>query len=304
VPAIASKVASMVVFQRSGNWFLPRKNRAYPGWLRALNAKLPGFQRARRGLMMANLESLTVMIRHPKTLGPIGRLRSTVFMRSQLRDRELRRKAWPDYTFGCKRVLFSSYFLPALGRPNVELVTTAITTIEENGPVTVSADGTARTYEVDCIIYGTGFKTNDFMFPMEVTGSRGRSLKQAWVGGAHAHLGMTVPGFPSMFVLYGPNTNTSGGSIIFYLERQARYLRQALSLVRSSGAAAIDVRPEVEEASDKATQARFKGTAWTRCDSWYRNGDGRIIANWPGYMSEYAKATETLDPNEFTLLPR
>ena len=290
----------MVVFQRSGNWFVPRRNRAYPGWLRALNARLPGFQRARRGLMFAYLESVTVMIRHPRTLGPLGRLRSSLFMRTQLRDRELRRKVWPDYTFGCKRVLFSSYFLAALSRPNVELVTDAITTIEESGPVTV--DG--KVHPVDCIIYGTGFKANDFMFPMEVTGVDGRSLKQAWEGGAHAHLGMTVPGFPSMFVLYGPNTNTSGGSVIFYLERQARYLRQALALVRETGSAAIDVRPEVEEASDKATQARFRGTAWTGCDSWYRNGDGRIIANWPGYMGEYAKATETLDPAEFTLLPR
>ncbi|HTK67448.1 MAG TPA: NAD(P)/FAD-dependent oxidoreductase [Pseudonocardia sp.] len=300
VPAIAPKVAKLVVFQRSGNWFLPRKNRPYPGWLRTLNAKVPGFQRARRALMFANLETLTIMIRHPKLLGPLGRLRSTLFMRSQLKDPELRRKVWPDYTFGCKRVLFSSYFLPALGRPNVELVTSAVTAIEKNGPV--SADG--QVHEVDCIIYGTGFKTNDFMFPMEITGAGGRSLKQAWERGAHAHLGMTVPGFPSMFVLYGPNTNTSGGSIIFYLERQARYLRQALALVRSSGAAAIDVRPEVEAASDKAVQARFAGTAWTGCDSWYRNGEGRIIANWPGYMGEYAKATSTLDPSDFTLVPK
>jgi hypothetical protein len=105
-----------------------------------------------------------------------------------------------------------------------------------------------------------------------------------------------------MFVLYGPNTNTSGGSIIFYLERQARYLRQALSLVRSRGAAAIDVKPEIEATSDKRVQERFKGTAWTGCDSWYRNGEGRIIANWPGYMGEYAKATEKLNPSEYNLV--
>jgi cation diffusion facilitator CzcD-associated flavoprotein CzcO len=299
VPAIAPDVASMTVFQRSGNWFLPRTNKPYPKWLRALVARAPGFQRVRRWWIFSYLESLTVMIRHPKTLGLLGRLWSTVFMRSQLRDRELRRKAWPDYTFGCKRVLFSSFFLRALGRDNVELVTSRVTAIGPAGPVT--EDG--RTHEVDCIIYGTGFRTNDFMFPMEVTGLDGRSLADEWARGAHAHLGMTVPGFPSMFVLYGPNTNTSGGSIIFFLERQARYLRQALSLVRSSGSTAIEVRREVEEANDSATQARFAGTAWTRCDSWYRNGEGRIIANWPGYMREYAAATKDLDPEEFTLLP-
>jgi cation diffusion facilitator CzcD-associated flavoprotein CzcO len=298
VPEIAPLVGQLTVFQRSGNWFLPRRNRPYPGWLQWLNRKAPGFQKLRRTFVFGYLESLTATIRNPRTLGLIGRLWSTLFMRRQLRDPETRRRAWPDYTFGCKRVLFSSYYLPALGRENVELVTSPITGIAPEGPVT--EDG--RVHEVDTIIYGTGFRTNDFMFPMEVTGVDGRSLADEWAGGAHAHLGMTVPGFPSMFVLYGPNTNTSGGSIIFFLERQTAYVRQALSLVRDAGATAIEVRPEVEEAADRATQARFAGTAWTRCDSWYRNGEGRIIANWPGYMRQYAAATQTLDPKQYTLL--
>ncbi len=102
--------------------------------------------------------------------------------------------------------------------------------------------------------------------------------------------------------MYGPNTNTSGGSIIVYLEAQAAYIRQALALVRDSGAAAIDVRPEVEAASDRAVQERFAGTAWTRCDSWYRDQAGRIVANWPGYMREYEERTAVLDPGEFTLV--
>jgi hypothetical protein len=105
-------------------------------------------------------------------------------------------------------------------------------------------------------------------------------------------------------MMYGPNTNTSGGSIIFYLEAQARYLRQALAYVRGSGAAALDVRPEVEQASDGDVQARFAGTAWTRCDSWYRDGSGRIVANWPGYMREYAARTRVLDPTEYRLVHR
>jgi cation diffusion facilitator CzcD-associated flavoprotein CzcO len=195
-------------------------------------------------------------------------------------------------------VLFSSAYLPALQRDNVELVTEAIERMAPEGPVT--ADG--RRHDVDCVIYGTGFRTNDFMFPMEVTGAGGRSLRDAWAGGAHAHLGITVPGFPSMFVMYGPNTNTSGGSIIFYLERQAAYVRQALQAVRARGAAAIEVRPEVEAASDRALQARFAGTAWTRCDSWYRDEQGRIVTNWPGYMREYVEATKRLDPAHFSFL--
>ena len=234
-------------------------------------------------------------IRHPRTVGRLLHLRSALFMRWQLRDRELRRKVWPDYTFGCKRVLFSSYFLPALARPNVELVTDPIRRMTTAGIVTADE----RLREVDCVIWGTGFKATEFMFPMQITGVAGLDLRQAWAGGAHAHLGMTVPGFPSMFVMYGPNTNTSGGSIIFYHEAQASYIRQALQLIQSRGGSPIEVRPEVESASDRAVQSAFAGTAWTRCDSWYRDDRGRIVANWPGYMREYMQRTRELDPAEY-----
>ncbi len=240
------------------------------------------------------------MIRNPKTFGRVGKLRSTLFMRKQLKDPEIRRKAWPDYTFGCKRVLFSSLWLPALQRPNVELVTDAITGVTPTGVVT--ADGLER--EVDVIIYGTGFKPTDFMLPMQIRGAGGTKLADVWSQGAHAHLGVAVPGFPSMFLMYGPNTNTSGGSIIVYLEAQAAYIRQALQQVRARGAAAIDIRPEVEAASDREVQARFAGTAWTQCDSWYRDEQGRIVTNWPGYMREYVARTADLDPAQFTFVQR
>jgi cation diffusion facilitator CzcD-associated flavoprotein CzcO len=238
------------------------------------------------------------MIRHPRTIGLLGRVRSTLFMRWQVKDPELRKKIWPNYQFGCKRVLFSSYFLESLQRPNVELHTDTIDCIAPEGVVT--SDGT--THPADVIILGTGFKTNDFMFPMEINGQAGLSLREAWSEGPHAHLGMTVPGFPSLFLMYGPNTNTSGGSIIVYLEAQASYIRQALEAAHARGASAVAVRPDVESASDKTTQERFKGTAWTRCDSWYRDAEGRIVANWPGYMHEYVSATASFDPTEYEFI--
>ena len=131
------------------------------------------------------------------------------------------------------------------------------------------------------------------MFPMEIVGRDGVTLREAWADGPHAHLGITVPGFPSLFLMYGPNTNTSGGSIIFYLEAQAAYIRQALQL------GASEVRDDVEAAGDREVQARFAGTAWTRCDSWYRDDHGRIVTNWPGFMHEYAERTRTLEPSDF-----
>ncbi len=295
VPEVVGRAAHVDVFQRTGNWFLPRRNRPYPWWFKALVERLPGLQTHRRRFFYNYAESLTVMIRHPRTLGWIGRLWSTVFMRWQLRDPEVRARVWPDYTFGCKRILFSSRFLPALQRPNVGVVTEPIARITPRGVMT--RDGTE--HPVDCIVYGTGFHTTRFMLPMEISGAAGRTLREAWSAGAHAHLGMTVPGFPSLFLMYGPNTNTSGGSIIAYEEAQAAYIRQALEQVRDRGAAAIDVRCEVEAASDREVQARFPGTAWTACDSWYRDPSGRHVTNWPGYMREYEQRVRTLDPAEF-----
>jgi cation diffusion facilitator CzcD-associated flavoprotein CzcO len=196
-------------------------------------------------------------------------------------------------------VLFSSAFLGTLARDDVEIVTEPIERLAPEGVVT--NDG--RVHAVDCVIYGTGFRTTDFMFPMEVTGAAGRSLRDAWTGGAHAHLGIAVPGFPSLYVMYGPNTNTSGGSIITYHEAQAGYIRQAIELQRDRDVA-LSVRADVETASDRALQERFAGTAWTRCDSWYRDDSGRIVTNWPGYMREYIERTRRLDPADFELVGR
>lgn len=299
IPEIAPEVGQLIVFQRTGNWFLPRKNRRYPAAAKAAIRWIPGLQAYRRRFMFEYCEALTAAIRHPRTLGRLMHLRSAGFMRSQLRDPEVRRKVWPRYTFGCKRVLFSSDFLPTLQRANVELITDTIDSVTPAGIAT--ADG--REHEVDCIIWGTGFKTTQFMLPMEVKGAGGRVLAEAWADGAHAHLGISVPGFPNMFLMYGPNTNTSGGSIIFYHEAQAGYLRQALEQLRARPAAAIEVRADVEAASDRALQARFTGTAWLQCDSWYRDEHGRIIANWPGYMREYFEQTRELDPSEYSFAP-
>jgi len=298
IPEIAKDVGHMDVFQRTGNWFMPRRNRFYPKPVALAIKYIPGLQSFRRNFIFWYGETLTSMIRHPRTIGLLGRVRSTLFMRWQVKDPELRKKIWPNYQFGCKRVLFSSYFLESLQRPNVELHTDTIDCIAPEGVVT--SDGT--THPADVIILGTGFKTNDFMFPMEINGQAGLSLREAWSEGPHAHLGMTVPGFPSLFLMYGPNTNTSGGSIIVYLEAQASYIRQALEAAHARGASAVAVRPDVESASDKITQERFKGTAWTRCDSWYRDAEGRIVANWPGYMHEYVSATASFDPTEYEFI--
>jgi cation diffusion facilitator CzcD-associated flavoprotein CzcO len=300
VPHVARRAAQLTVFQRTGNWMLPRENRIYPRWLRRLIAALAPVNWVRRHYLFNYCELLTMAIRHPGTIGRLLGLRSRLFMRRQLRDPDLRRRVMPDYTFGCKRVLFSSHYLPALAQANVELVTESLAEVTGRGIRT--ADGREREFE--CIIWSTGFRASEFMAPTQVVGLHGRQLTEAWRDGAHAHLGVTVPGFPSMFLMYGPNTNTSGGSVIVYHEAQAAYIRQALEHLRAGHYARLEVRPDVEARSDAATQARFAGTAWAGCDSWYRDRGGRIVANWPGYMREYMDATRTFQASEYVFTSR
>jgi cation diffusion facilitator CzcD-associated flavoprotein CzcO len=224
---------------------------------------------------------------------------STSYLRVHVRDRELRRKLTPDYEFGCKRILFSSYWYPALQRDNVELVTDQIARITERGIVT--ADGRER--EVDTIIYGTGFRANDFVAPMNVLGRARRSLNEAWRDGAEAHLGITVAGFPNMFLLYGPNTNLGVGSIIVMIEAQVRHVVDALRLRGDQQRAAIEVRADVQRASGEHVQCRLRDSVWTACESWYRlGGTGRVTNNWPGHMVEYVRATRRAHPEDYMLL--
>ena len=287
----------MTVFQRTGNWFLPRRNRPYPRLLRAAYEHVPGLQEWRRKFVFEYGESLTMAIRHPRTVGRFVGARSYALMRLQLRDPELRRAAWPDYTFGCKRVLFSSHFLPALGRPNVELVTEPIARMSSAGIIT----GDGREHAVDCVIWATGFRTNDFMLPMEICGSGGRELRESWSQGAHAHLGMTVPGFPNGFLIVGPNTGLGNNSIVFMIEAQIRYVIGALEAMAEHDIAALEVRPELHAAFQEEVQRRMPGSVWTDggCRSWYLDRHGRNSTLWPDFTWRYALRTRRFDLDNY-----
>jgi cation diffusion facilitator CzcD-associated flavoprotein CzcO len=277
---------------------LPRRNPVYPRAVRALIQHVPGVQQLRRLGMRAFMESGIAGQTRVAALRLGLRAWSSAFMRWQVRDPELRRRIWPDYPIGCKRVLFSSYYLPALQRPNVELVTERIERITPRGVRT--ADGVER--EVDCLIYGTGFKATEFVVPMQVTGRDGRRLEDDWEHGAEAHLGITVSGYPSMFLMYGPNTNLGFGSIVIMIEAQVRYVMDAMRMLRARPGTGLDVRPEVQRASDDEVQRRLRHSVWTSCRSWYRTDEGRVVNNWPGFMAEYEHLTRHVDPAEYEVI--
>ena len=192
-------------------------------------------------------------------------------------------------------MLFSNDWYPALARPHVDVVTEKITGVEPAGVRT--ADG--RLHEADVIVYGTGFAATEFLAPMRIRGVGGVDLREVWADGARAHLGMTVPGFPQMFCIYGPNTNLGGSSIIGMMEPQAEYVAQVASALAEGRVRCVDVRPEVAERFDEEMQDRLRDSVWAGCDNWYRTEGGRVSTNWPGLVKEYQQRTAEVDWSDF-----
>jgi cation diffusion facilitator CzcD-associated flavoprotein CzcO len=294
VPYLAERAARVYLFQRTPPYVIEKGDRPYTPWERRLLRLLPALRTLSRARTYAKFESRGLgFISFPRLMDSLEK----AFRRrlaEEVPDHDLREALTPGYVMGCKRILLSDDFYPAVTRPNVELVTEPIERISATGVVT--ADGRER--EVDVVVYGTGFRTHGFVAPMSVRGLGGRDLADAWRDGAQAYLGITVSGFPNMFMLYGPNTNLGHNSIIYMLESQFNYV---LGCLRVLGRARyIDVRPDVQETYNRDVQQRVRGTVWsTGCTSWYKTAGGRIVNNWPGYTFTYRRATRRPDPRDF-----
>ncbi|MGH3345775.1 MAG: flavin-containing monooxygenase [Nocardioides sp.] len=293
VPSIVDRVAAMTVFQRSAPYVVPKPDRAYRPRHHAAFSRVPATLRAGRSTTYTLSELLN------RALAGRGRLTSVLeqvwraMLFAQVRDPALRAKLVPDYPIGCKRLLFSNEWYPALTRPHVTVETAGVVEVFPHG--VRADDGTV--HPVDVLIWGTGFAATDFLGPISVTGSGGRSLDEVWADGAHAHLGLTVPGFPDFFLVYGPNTNLGGSSVIRMLEGQARYVVQA-ARHRAAGRS-LEVRSDVAATYDAEMQRRLAGSVWAGgCSSWYSDR-GRITTNWPGTVTEYRTRVHTLDLADF-----
>ena len=301
VPALAPEVRRMTIFQRSAPWVLFKLDAGYSEPTKRLYSRLPGLQRAWRNAWWHAMESLVPLFtndppRKARVIVPLyqnlARLQRFVQLRG---DRRLLAATRPDYPMGCKRVLITSQWYPTLRRPNVELVTERVGEIEPNA--VVGADG--RRYETDAIVFGTGFTATEFLAPMEVEGRGGRRLADAWARGAEAYLGMAVPEFPNMFLLYGPNTNHGTGSAIELLEGQARYAAQAVELLATGRAERLEVRREVHDAFQEELSGRLDTSVWSQCASWYVTAGGRVTNNWPGTQREYQERTRELALSDY-----
>ncbi len=293
VPHLQTLAGRVTVFQRTPPHVVPKPDRRYRPWHRRVFRAVPAAQRAGRlGTWLVG-ELLTAALTSAQPLGVLVNGLSRLHLRRQVPDPALRARLVPTHRVGCQRLLFSNDWYPALAKPNVHVVTEKITELTAAGVRT--ADGVE--HPVDVVVYGTGFAATDFLAPMRITGRDGRELADEWAGGARAHLGMTVPGFPNLFVLYGPNTNLGGNSVVYMIERQCDYVRQAVRHLAS--VSTVEVRRDVAERFDTETQDRLARTVWTRCANWYRDASGRVVTNWPGSVWEYRRRTARVDHRDF-----
>jgi len=301
VPEVAKAAAHVDVYQRSAPYILPKFDHPYGQAQQGLFEKFPAVRKADRLRIFLYGELLTSgFVLSPKFLAaPMQMWRRQ--LRTQIADPRLREKCIPDYVMGCKRVLFSSNWYSTLARPNVELVTDPIERIGPGGVVT--ADGATR--PADVIIYGTGFRSLDFLAPMSVTGLDGRRLDEAWRDGAEAYLGITVSGFPNFFMLYGPNTNLGGNSILYMLEGQIAYVLGAIQALEAEDLDWLDVRPEVQESFNAWVDKASRTSVWeSGCHNWYTTASGRNTNNWPDHTFFYRYRVRRFDPASYRVMPK
>jgi cation diffusion facilitator CzcD-associated flavoprotein CzcO len=298
VPAIQPEVERLHVFQRTAPWVVPHTSRRISDGERRLYRRLPALQKAVRAGVYAGRELLVLgFTKNPRLMRIPERL-ARRHMREQVADPQLLERVTPGYTIGCKRILPSNRWYPALGKANVELVTSAIREVRPRS--IVAADGTER--EVDTIIFGTGFQVADMPVGEWVRGRDGKRLADTWEGSPRAHLGCTVAGFPNLFLLLGPNTGLGHSSMVYMIESQINHVMDALRVMRERGAAVAEVRPEVQRAYNREIDARMTRTVWsTGCSSWYLDDTGRNPTLWPDWTWRFRRRARRFDPAQHTL---
>lgn len=292
VPEIVPKVQHLTLFQRSAAYVISKPDRAYKRWELALLRRWPWLQQIDRGLKYVQHEVRALAFIHFPVLMKLFQFSFQRHLAAAIADPERQRQLQPDYPLGCKRILISNNYFPALAQGNVEIVNQAIQSITPHGVVT--ADG--REHPVDALIYGTGFAATDFLAPMQIKGLDGVELNQAWRDGAEAYKGISVSGFPNLFLLYGPNTNLGHNSILYMLESQFAYVLNCLDALQQQGLRYMDVKPQVQQRFNQHLQQVIRHSIWEQgCTSWYKNAAGKNTNNWPGFTFTYRQQTRHLE---------
>jgi cation diffusion facilitator CzcD-associated flavoprotein CzcO len=298
VPHIQREVEKLHLFQRTPPWVVRHSDRKTSRLERWLYRTFPPAQRAVRAAVYWTRELFVLALMHPRE-GSLPERVAERHLHKQVKDPELRAKLKPNYRIGCKRILISNDYYPALTQPNVEVVSEGISEIRPNGVVT--SDGVER--EVDAIVLGTGFHVTDMPVAEWIRGREGKTLAEVWQGSAEAYLGSTIAGFPNLFMLVGPNTGLGHNSIVFMIESQLNYLMQCLRFSESSSMDVWEVREDVQHTFNDRLQRNLQGSVWTSggCQSWYIDANGRNTTVWPGFTWRYRQRLHRFTPADYTL---
>ena len=299
VPAIAPVVRRLHVYQRTPPWILPKPDVPIPPSRRALYRREPALQSLRRRMIYWEREALGLgFVSQPRLLWA-AQIMSRRYLKQSVASPELRAKLSPRYKMGCKRILPTNDFYPALQRPNVELVTEGIEEVTARGIRT--QDGVERAF--DGIVLATGFEAAEHCSPFEILGRDGRSLDVAWEGGAEAYLGTSVSGFPNLFLIVGPNVALGHSSMILIIEAQIAYIRDAIETMRRDGLHAVDVQPATQARYNEEIQDRLSRSIWASgCKSWYLTRSGKNTTLWPGLIGEFRRRTERFDAAHYEVV--
>ncbi|OTP69984.1 MULTISPECIES: flavin-containing monooxygenase [Burkholderiaceae] len=302
VPEIAARVAHLDVFQRTPPWIMPKNDRKLGKLERWILKHVPLAQWLLRATLYWMLEARVLgFVVHPALMKVIQKV-ALRHLHKQVADPELRLALTPDYTIGCKRILISNDYYPAVSRSNVSVVTQPIVRVEPNAVVT--ADNVR--HPADCIIFGTGFQVSKPFTRGVIIGRGGVRITDTWRDGAHAYLGTTLPDYPNFFMLVGPNSGLAHNSMVYMIESQVTYVMEALAYMRDRGVASIDVKPEVEAEYNVRIQQQLNRAIWAKggCKSWYIDpASGRNTALWPGFSWKFRKASSVFKPDEYIMQP-
>jgi cation diffusion facilitator CzcD-associated flavoprotein CzcO len=303
VPEIQKVVGELKLFQRTPPWLLPRPEYATSRLRRTLFRRIPLLQRAARTWLYWTHEFVVIGLTRRVGIMKLPNILAKRHLKSQIPDDpELVAKLTPNFTIGCKRILLSSNYYPALNQPNVEVLATGVTEIGERS--VIGSNGEER--EVDVIVLGTGFKVNDLPIAHGLHGSGGQTLAEVWNGSMEAYRGATIPGFPNFFFILGPNTGLGHSSMIFMAEAAGAYVADALEQMERGNLATVEVRPERFRRWNEGIQKRMPPTVWTKggCASWYLDEHGRNRTLWPDFTFKFRALTQHFDIASYSTLPR
>lgn len=303
VPELAKRVAHLDVYQRTAPWVIPRHDRPYTGLEKLAFRHLPALQRLYRTAIYWGRETYVPAFTIDPRIAAPAKAAALANIRRGISDPALREKVTPDYAIGCKRILISNDYYPALDQEHVDLVTERITEVTPDGIVT--ADG--RTREIDVLVVATGFHTTDQPIAHHIKGRDGRTLADAWAEtGQAAYKGTTVSGFPNLFQVVGPNTGLGHSSMVFMIESQVRYVLSALQQMGARQIASVEPRAEAQRAWNDDLQRRMRRTVWNTggCASWYLDEHGRNTTLWPRATFTFRRLLRRFDIEQYVVTPR